>query len=155
MWKLLIMSVIGCTLWCCFMNHGKASSKGQLKSFHYNWSDSSKAGCEEVFQAEADGNDYVKLTVKSFDAEGNAFVHTGRVRREEFMAGLQRLSERRGLDKWNGFAAADTSKLGNNFKLEARYSDGSKIAATGTNTVPDGYGPAIKDIRAYFKENCK
>jgi len=155
MWKLLLLSAIGVALLFGYFNNAKASSKGQLKSFRYNWSNPDKAGCEEVFLAEEDGIEYVKLTIKSFDNEGHRFVHTGRVKREEFMQGLERLSEKRGLDKWNGFSQSAPAKLGNSFKLEANYSNGQHITAEGNNSVPDGYGPAVKEIKDYFKAQCK
>lgn len=155
MWKLLLLLAVGCAALFSFLNTKRASKKVQLNSFRYNWSDPTQADCEEVFQAEPDGPDYVKLSVKSFDAEGNTYVHTGRVRREEFMAGLQSLSQKQGLDKWNGFAKNNPSDKHNVFRLEANYSDGRNIAARGSNSVPDGYGPAVKEIKAYFKANCR
>lgn len=137
------------------MNTGKAWNRRQLKSFRYTWNDPTKADCEEVFEAEEDGPEFVRVRSKCYDNNGELVLYSGMLKRNEFMTGLEALSQRRNLEQWNGFCKSNTEKPGNIFQFEASYSDGHNITAQGNNSIPNGYGPAVKEIKAYFKANCK
>jgi len=155
MWKLLLISAIFIIAIFSYINVSRAKQKSQLKSFRYT-SNSSLANFEEVFEAKEDGKGYVKLLIKSYDDQGNPYTKTARVEREAFMAGLEKISYTRKLHKWNGFSRLE-DKSGNNdgFRFEADFSNAANIKARGTNSVPEGYGPAVKEIKSYFKQNCK
>lgn len=155
MWKLLLLVVGVGLLAFSFKINFKASPKKQLKSFRYNWYSGSEADYNKVYEAVEDGTGYVKLLIRDVDADGRTFTKTARIESTVFMQGLEELTQKRELHKWNCFKGYDSAKVNSNsFRLEASYTDGTVINAK-SNSTPNGYGSAVNDIKNYFREQCK
>ena len=57
------------------------------------------------------------------------------------------------LSDWNGFDETDPDALdGESFSLNAKFSDGSPIAAYGSNRFPAGYAEAAARIDTFFQK---
>lgn len=155
MWRIPFLVLGLAILAAYFAGNSKASPKRKLKSFRYNWYSGSKGVHNKVYEAVEDGSGFVKLLIRDVDDNGKVFTKTARLKRESFMCGLEKLTEKRKLDSWNCFKGYEEEKPPrNSFRLEASFTDGSVINAK-SNTALDGYAPTVNEIRNYFMEQCK
>ena len=71
---------------------------------------------------------------------------------EPILEQLGEIAGKYGLDKWDGFDKSKKHVMdGSNFSLSVTLADGRTISAHGSNSFPDGYGDAKKEICELFE----
>ena len=71
---------------------------------------------------------------------------------EGFADALEKLCAGHRVDRWNGFDKINKHVLdGSGFGLTVEYADGRRIAASGSNACPRGYGDFVGPMRELFR----
>lgn len=143
--SLLAIALTLVLLMCCFPALGeKAADSKMIESFFYSHSGESSDAIRSY---------EIRKTDRGYLADIRLLVGYKRIilsmTEEEVTALAESLGD---LSAWDGFSEDNPNMLdGESFHLDIAYTDGSSVAAWGSNAFPEGYYDIEQTIHAFFQ----
>ncbi len=117
-----------------------------LQQFHFTYHGTMRYALQDYSLEEKEGKYILTL-----DAD-NPYQRQEHIVTQKEMDALHALLEQRGVSKWNGFKGNDSRVLdGYTFALSIRFTDNSKLYASGCNAYPAGFRDTQKQLVDFFE----